>query len=393
VSRRRPRPLAIFVAVLVAGGAAAVGAAVETSRAAAPGRSNRTSARPGARRPTRVRVAWARLTHGPPSQLAADDHGVIVTGSGGVVTALAAGDAAEQWDVRIDRDPTPFYEPAADATTVLVSATDRFVALDRATGLRRWEVPADEALAVALAPTIDGSVVAVTATFAGGLVGRDTRDGRPRWSIAPEGVLDAHLAVVARAGAVASVWRTDDGATVQLLDAATGTTRWRKRVDAFASSPAAVDDVLVVADGDGDYHARVRALGVADGTTRWSTSVPASFESDLVPAVDPVAGEIAVIDHLGTLSLLDLRTGALRRRIVTDVPVLGGRPVLTSRLVAVRNEGQELVLVDRRTGTVIDRRTDPDSLPEAIVGAGGRVLVAWRGSDRVEALDPTPRGR
>ena len=65
--------------------------------------------------------------------------------------------------------------------------------------------------------------------------------------------------------------------------------------------------MVVLAIGDGHRHARVEARDLATGERRWQTPVPASFEEAIEPAVD--AGVVAVVDHFGVVSLLDLATG------------------------------------------------------------------------------------
>jgi len=56
----------------------------------------------------------------------------------------------------------------------------------------------------------------------------------------------------------------------------------------------------------------------------------------------------------------------------------------------VRDEGRQLVILDRARGQVRMRRTDPVGVPEGIVGVGERVLVAWRWTEpgRIDALEP-----
>ncbi len=343
----------------------------------------------------RVRVDWSQPVTGWPSQLSADRAGVVAVSGGWLVSSFELGNGTRKWETKVGGQLDPFMEPAIDVRSVLVSAGDRFVVLDRADGAIRWEVPtgADAGAAgVALVPTHDGTV-AVTAVDDGNLVGRDEATGAPIWSIAREGSLDAHLAVAAASETVVAIWRTADAATVRAFDAASGAVRWEQSVGPMAASPAVAGDLVIVAAGDGDYRASVRAFGLADGRPRWTTPVPASFEPDQVPGVDadPAtgAGVVGVQDHLGTVSLLDLPTGAVRWQTETGVPALGGRVLLTSEAVVVRTEGQQLVILDRARGGVRARRTDPDGLPEGIASVGDRVLVGWRWTEpgRIDALE------
>jgi len=381
-------------------GGLGAGAGVDTSK---PARDDRA---PPPRRPgARVTVRWSEAVRGWPSQLAADDSGVIAVSGGRFVSSFASGDGSFRWETEVSGPLHPFMEPAVDARSVLVSAGDRFVMLDRADGAIRWEAeagtdalgdPGDGGEGVALvAPPASGAAggaVALTAGPHGSLSGRDATTGTLRWSIAAAGTVDGRLEGDAGTGTVVAVWRDATGSTVRALDVGSGAIRWEQTVEAMAGSPAVAGDTVIVAAGDGDYSASVRALGLADGTVRWQAPVPASFEPGLVPGIAGVgrpAGVVGVVDHHGTVSLLELRTGALRWRTETGVPALGGRLLLTSDAVVIRNEGQQLVVLDRSRGGVVDRRTDPEGLPEGIAAVGDRVLVGWRWTQpgRIDALE------
>jgi outer membrane protein assembly factor BamB len=369
-----------------------------TSTERARGRGSATRHREAAR----VHRAWTRPVRGWPSQMTADGEGVVAVSGGRFVSALRPGDGSRRWQAEIPGWLSPYIEPAIDADSVLLSAGDRFVALDRADGRIRWEVPAGaeapgEARGVALVRTT-GAVVAVTASSDGRLVGRDAVTGAQRWIIERTGALDAHLAGdpatgLPTTGLVVAVWQAPDAATVRAVDATSGVIRWEQSVEPMVATPAVAGASLIVAAGDGDHRANVRAFGLADGRVLWTTPVPASFEPDLVPGADlgrgGHAGVVGVQDHLGTVSLLDLASGALAWRTETRVPALGGRLVITSDAVVVRNEGRQLVILDRARGRVRMRRTDPDAVPEGIVGLGDRVLVSWRWTEpgRIDALE------
>ena len=345
----------------------------------------------------RVPVAWSEPVRGWPSQLGADRNGVVVVSGGRYVSSFGPRAGTRQWETSVPGHLHPFLEPAISRRSVLVSAGDRFVSLDRADGRIRWEAPTGAdvgAAAVALVPTRGVGTVAVTALDDGRLVGRDGVTGAPTWSIAHDGSLDAHLAVDVERGRVVAIWRTAHLATVRVFDAASGVLRWEQGVAPMTASPVVGSGLVIVAAGDGDYRSSVRAFGLADGAPRWTTRVAASFEADQLPGVAADAatddGVVAVQDHLGTVSLLDLSTGAVRWRTETRVPSLGGRVVVTPDSVVVRDEGRQLVILDRARGQVRMRRTDPVGVPEGIVGVGERVLVAWRWTEpgRIDALEP-----
>jgi hypothetical protein len=121
----------------------------------------------------------------------------------------------------------------------------------------------------------------------------------------------------------------------------------------------------------------------------------AAFEPALVPAVDVDAGVLAVADRLGTVTLLSLAGGTRRWQRATRRPSTGGAAVLTPDAVVVRDEADELVVLDRRTGAIRARPWKPAALPEALAGDGRRVFVAWRapgGSGEVAALMIGARG-
>ena len=97
---------------------------------------------------------------------------------------------------------------------------------------------------------------------------------------------------------------------MRVLDLRTGALRWEAPTATSTAAPALGRGVVVLAIGDGHRHARVEARDLATGERRWQTPVPASFEEAIEPAVD--AGVVAVVDHFGVVSLLDLATGRIR---------------------------------------------------------------------------------
>ncbi|MGZ8764497.1 MAG: outer membrane protein assembly factor BamB family protein [Acidimicrobiia bacterium] len=399
---RRVGKISIAVVACIVLGAALVGVVGAGADHGAHPRVGRAAAKsvPGdPMRATRVRVEWSEPVRGWPSQLAADGNGVVAVSGGRFVSLFASSDGSRHWETEVPGPLHPFMEPAIDARSVLVSARDRFIALDRSGGAIRWEVPAatgaetaDGAGGVALVPSADGKAVALTAGSGGTLTGRDPATGSAQWSIVHDGVVDAHLAGDPATGCAVAVWRTRAEATVRAIDVITGALRWEHGVEPMVASPVVAGDAVIVAAGDGDYTASIRAMALADGTIRWRTPVPASFEPDQVPGVADAttrAGVVGVQDHLGTVSLFDLRTGTLRWRTETRVPALGGRVVLTTDAVVVRNEGRQLVILDRPGGGIRARRKDPEGLPEGIASVGDRVLVGWRWTQpgRIDALE------
>jgi outer membrane protein assembly factor BamB len=195
----------------------------------APGRD------PSARR--RLPVAderWARTVAGGPSGLAADRAGAVTVSGRGGVTSFDAAAGTRLWEADVGGPPTPFVDPAVDHALVLVAASERVVALDRATGAVRWEAPLDAgssgnavhvATAVALAHH-GGGPLALVGTDRGVLSARETARGAERWRSAAIGALEARPAVDGEAGLVVASWSGGARTTLRALDLRTGAPRW-----------------------------------------------------------------------------------------------------------------------------------------------------------------------
>jgi outer membrane protein assembly factor BamB len=145
--------------------------------------------------------------------------------------------------------------------------------------------------------------------------------------------------------------------------------RWEAPTDRFTAAPVLRRDLVVLAIGDGNRHARVEARDLGTGSLRWSTRVPASFEEAIEPAAD--GREVAVVDHFGVVSVLELATGDLRwQHDLADV-LLATRVVLTDRRVAFTSYKGVLHVLDRRDGHVVQTLAPArlGGLPVAMVRA------------------------
>jgi outer membrane protein assembly factor BamB len=142
--------------------------------------------------------------------------------------------------------------------------------------------------------------------------------------------------------------------------------------------------VVVLGEGDGNFAARVVARDVASGAERWSVPAPASFESGVTPGAS--ADVVAVCDHFGTLTLVDVRRGTSRWQTTLRVPILDTRVVVTRRAVIVRTFGGKLMALDRASGRVV-RRLGPGGFPVGFGVGEGRLVFAVRLArpDRVES--------
>ncbi|MGQ0804260.1 MAG: PQQ-binding-like beta-propeller repeat protein [Actinomycetota bacterium] len=331
-----------------------------------------------------IEPRWIAPVTGWPSALAADRVGAVVLAGGGEVRAIDP-EGVTRW--RVDVTGAGFHPPALDRRTVLVGAAARIVALERETGATRWEAPVPDAAAPHPVALADG--VALAGSEAGVLVALDAATGETRWSVRyPGSVRSApvsHLNDSPAAGIVAATWHGGGEPRLRALDLATGAVRWDAPLMGFATAPVAAGGLVVVAEGDGQYAARVVARNAADGMEAWSTSTPASFESGITPGV--AGDDVAVVDHFGTLTVLDVTTGAVRARTELDEPVLHTTVVLGGEHVVLTTHQGAVVVVDRGSGRV-RYRGSLGGYPAAIARSGPDLLVAVRLRDpgRVESI-------
>ena len=337
----------------------------------------------GARR----RPAWSTEI-GWPFSLGVQGRDAVVTVGGNRVVALDAATGRERW--RSDVPRVTHYEPALDAHTVLVSADDRLIALERGSGARRWEVPVGEHAGGAVLTRAGTEPIALVTTERGLVAALDGGTGQALWSVQLPGDIWAAPAAGATAteavGAV--VWATAEGETVNRLrvfDLATGVVNWESDVEAGATAPVIHDGLVGLGEGNGNFAARVVARDVASGAERWSVPAPASFESGVTPGAG--GDDVVVSDHFGTITLVDARAGTTRWQTAIREPILDTRVVLGARTVVVRTYGGKVVVVDRESGRII-RRVDPGGFPVGVGTSAGRLIFAVRLArpDRVEAI-------
>jgi len=318
---------------------------------------------------------------GSPFALTVDADDAVVTAGRGRVVDLDTARGHERWHA--DVSDATFYEPALDDDTVLLSAGDRFVALERSSGAFRWEVPVGEqAGGVALARAGSDPVALVT-TESGLVAALDGRGGQTRWTTRVAGQVTAAPAVDPTTGTAALTWSGGEP-RLRVLDVATGAVRWESPIQSGSTAPVIVGGVVVLGEGDGHFEARVVARDVASGAERWSVPVPAPFESSLTPGAD--GDDVVVADHFGTVTLVDARAGTPRWQTALGEPVLRTRVLLSRSSVVVATHGGAVVVLERGSGRVA-RRGDPGGFPVGIGTSGDRLVVALRLTEpeRVEA--------
>ncbi len=327
-------------------------------------------------------VVWSAPVSDGPWDLAADDRGAVVVTSGPGVRALDPS-GHERWSVRLDG--LVEAPPALGGRVVLVGGAGTVTALARADGAVRWRAPmGGDVHAVAMS-----GAIALAGDRAGTLTAFDAASGAVRWSATYPGALWSAPRVDTTTGVVVATWHQTDTPAVRVLDLRTGTPRWEAATATSTAAPALGRGVVVLAIGDGHRHARVEARDLATGERRWQTPVPASFEEAIEPAVD--AGVVAVVDHFGVVSLLDLATGRIRWQHDLAHALIATRMALTPRRVVFSSFSGDLFVLDRADGHLVARLGRDRlggyavALRRAPWGPPARLLVALRlGAWRVD---------
>ncbi len=320
-------------------------------------------------------VRWRAAVSDGPFDLAADTDGVVVTTSAQSVYAFTP-DGQLRW--RVGVDDVGLGQPALGPDVVLLGGTTSVTALDRSDGSLRWHL-LDRVPANSLAVTGDTALVG---DDSGTLAAFDLATGAPRWAVQYPGALWSGARVDPARGAVVATWHQSDSPAVRVFDLATGALRWEAPTARYTAAPAVGAGRVVLAIGDGDRHARVEARDLTSGAVQWQTPVPASFEEAIEPSMR--GDTVAVVDHFGVVSVLDVATGRLRwQHDVADV-LIATRVALTGRRVAFTSYAGVLYVLDRRDGHLVEH-VSPDQLgglPVATVlapgRAPGRMLVALR---------------
>jgi outer membrane protein assembly factor BamB len=342
------------------------------------------SASTDARQRDQSATAWTTNVDWPFS-LGVDGGDAVVTVSRNRVVDLDTTSGHQRWHAELAH--VTHHDPVLDAETVLISADDRFVALERDSGALRWEASVGEHAGGSALARLHGEAIALVTTERGVVAALDGRTGQTRWSVQVPGDIYAAPAVDAAAGVAAVVW-SGDLDRLGVFDLATGAMRWEDAIDPGATAPTIHKGLVVLGEGKGNFGARVVGRDVASGAERWSATVPASFESGLTPGAD--GDDVAVSDHFGTVTLVDTRSGKLRWQTAIREPILDTRVLLAADAVALSTYGGQVVILDRRSGRVL-RRVAAGGFPVGIGVSGKRLIFAVRLArpDRVEAF-PLP---
>ncbi len=341
----------------------------------------------GARRGPRARasraVMWSAPLRAEPWGLATDDTVVVATSDLGDVEAFTPA-GRPLWSTKVDH--IVGGDPALDVQHVFVATEAAIVAFDRTSGRRFWAA----VLGIPLRRVAFAGGAVLASSDDGRLLALDPTSGAVRWSVRYDGAVIAPP-VADAGGNVVATWHLSDTPTVRSLDRATGALRWETPTGPYSAAPAVAGRTVVIAEGDGDYHAQVRALDAGSGTQLWASAVDASFESGVTPGVS--GSDVVVVDHFGMVTLLDLASGRMGWQTPLDRPVLWTRILITDQAVVLTTWARDLVTIDRHTGRVRSavQPGGPGGVPLAIAPLGATrpsgIVVVLRRTDppRIEA--------
>src|SRR5688572_13629338 len=220
---------------------------------------------------------------GPDSPLACAE-GAVVAVEGDRVTVLAASDLSLRWSAALGSPVRA--SPVVAGGRVYLGTARGLVALRLADGKEEWSVAA--AYGVGAAPLVAGNTL-YACLGDEAVVALDPATGARRWE---------HRCGAGRAAPVLAGGRVVTGlrtAEVLALDAATGKPAWRLPVDgAVAFAPAAVGTSVIVGDGG----RRLRCVDAESGRVLWTRAVKGRFLGD-----GPAVSARAIVFALDSLEV------------------------------------------------------------------------------------------
>lgn len=309
---------------------------------------------------------------------ASDDRNIVFTWGHIAITMLDTS-GVEQWSV--DHHFVRDVAPALLDEIVLVATDHGTLALDRATGERRWL--SGDLVQKANTPVVVGGTVVVT-SWDGAVVGLDLDTGELRWRTSVPGSTLGPAA--AGDGVAVVIWEDGASAGVAALDAATGDVVWQRNLPPGGTGGPAVDlthDTVVLVTGDG----LGTALDVGDGTVRWTVPVGSAGSAEVPPAVH---GATVAFTGMGTHRVVvDGASGdELDRREPVQVVIRSG-PVVGPGWRAQATDDGRLVLDHSDGDTRVFRMPARIS---ALRVVDDLLVVAGRNAERnhVVAVRPVP---
>lgn len=276
---------------------------------------------------------------------------------------------------------------AADAGELLVvgDSMGRVLALDHA-GATRWSVDVDGGIRHDLLAVDGGTAVAVPDTS--GFLHLFAADGTRRWTYAT----DAPLAADPGSGTIdgAEVLLVCSGATLHVIDVATGSRLWTAELPASSmGAPATDGERVYLGAGDGRAH----ALDARTGETVWTRSLTDKQGSYQRFIYGPWNDAITVLPDGGVVAsgiadawCLEPADGSPRWRVGGSFQY--AREALTADGdLVMANEGGEIVRIDPATGAELARHATAERiLDEGFVLTDGVVYAASH-SGLITAVD------
>lgn len=197
--------------------------------------------------------------------------------------------------------------PAEASGTIYVASMDGQVyAIDAASGQPVWEKPFKASAGFPSSPTVASGLVII-----GGMDRRlhalDAATGEERWSFEAGNWFWTQPLVVNNTVYAGSL----DG-RVYAIDIETGAARWSqpfKAVAAVRSTPVLAEDVLVIADREGNIYGLDPATGQE---VEWSRARDVRTRNDVLADLESSNGNVYVVDRGGFVYRLEARSGAVQ---------------------------------------------------------------------------------
>jgi outer membrane protein assembly factor BamB len=334
---------------------------------------------------------WSSAAVDEPRALAADASGVVAIGDGAVVALDLNG--GEQW--RVDMDDARLRDPLALGAGVVALSVGgaQVVALDRASGARRWEVAVADIEALGIGLGSDGRERVLVVTRTGALTVLDAANGVASWVAAfgADGEVVRARAFVST-DRVLVAWTDQAGAHLRAFGVSDGALVWGDEAPNLFSMPVVdAERVFFAANERLDRKqraiARVRSLAVADGTELWSRRVRGRFgywSGTLTAANEEV---VSLVDLNGKVTVLDATTGEVWWRRATGQRQLEAEPHVLGTVVAMSTYGTGVAALSAASGAAVmpeDVEAGSTAMTiQATAAAGHRLylLVEWPWGD------------
>jgi len=284
------------------------------------------------------------------------------------------------WETRLE--PLPVAPAAHDEARVYVPLEDgALVALDRATGVQVWRMPATGSST----PLVEAGRVFVPG--AGSLAALEGATGRHLWRVRVEGLEETASAAVAGStivvltdrglaalrvedGGLLWAWALPDAAStgtvtagagavfvthpagVAAIDLGDGTLRWQRSLAGVAGTPKLAGDRLLVGTADRS----LAALSTASGDLAWRWRLGGAFVG---AAVRDEVVYVVALDALLRAVRLDGGNQVWRRELPTR-PV--APPVVRGGTIVLAGNDPVLATFDAGTGMPVARHVEPGDL-------------------------------